>query len=97
MLSFKKWIQKENLAGPGGGPNFHPDSQESLARDNSSHGVGAFHSYGDLPPVSGKNFMNKKDNFKINYNKNIKKRKSQDVLNKLNPTNIMGVFCLKNN
>lgn len=42
MLSFKKWLHNENLAGPGGGPEFQPDSQEKLASDMVSHGVGAF-------------------------------------------------------
>jgi len=68
MLSFKKWIQKENLAGPGGGPNFEPDSQLALARSNSAHGVGAFPTYDIAPPVSGKRFMNAKDDFGIDYN-----------------------------
>lgn len=49
MFSFKKWFQNENLAGPGGGPESSPENQESLAKNNASHGVGAFPSYHDLP------------------------------------------------
>jgi hypothetical protein len=54
MLRFKKWLQIENLAGPGGGPEFNPENQESLAKDMSSRGVGAFPTTGDRPPKTTK-------------------------------------------
>lgn len=51
MFSFKKWLQNENLAGPGGGPELTPDSQELLAKNHSSRGAGAFPTFGDSPEV----------------------------------------------
>ena len=51
MITFKKWLKIENLAGPGGGPEPTPENQELLAKNNNDHGVGAFKSYGtDDPP-----------------------------------------------
>ena len=53
MITFKKWLQIENLAGPGGGPEPSPENQELLAKDNNVHGVGAFGSYGSDDPPEG--------------------------------------------
>lgn len=50
MLSFKKWLQKENFAGPGGGPEPSPENQEDLGKNMNGHGVGAFPSFDNLPP-----------------------------------------------
>lgn len=50
MISFKKWLQLELLAGPGGGPEADPESQEKLAREISKKGAGAFLRTGDEPP-----------------------------------------------
>ena len=49
MFSFKNWLQKENLQGPGGGPEPNPESQEKLAKDMNHRGIGAFPTYGDNP------------------------------------------------
>jgi hypothetical protein len=55
MLSFKKWIQKENLAGPGGGPNFSSEDQESLNLNISMRGAGAFPSFSQKRKFMSKN------------------------------------------
>jgi hypothetical protein len=49
MKSFKNWLQNENLSGPGGGPDPNSDDLESLAKEISSKGSGAFKKYGDAP------------------------------------------------
>lgn len=54
MLRFKKWLKFENLAGPGGGPEFKPDDQEKLGRDMAHHGVGAFPTFSDQPVKKNK-------------------------------------------
>jgi hypothetical protein len=54
-MRFKLWFQMtENLAGPGGGPDFNPDSQEALARTVAAKGAGAFPTGGDKPPKPAK-------------------------------------------
>lgn len=76
MFSFKKWLHKENLSGPGGGPEPFPDNQENLAKNMVAHGVGAFPSFDNLPKPNrtvssryvdsrfGKKFMSKSNNSK---------------------------------
>lgn len=49
MISFKKWFFKENLQGPGGGPEPQPENQENLADRLSQMGVGAFPSFENNP------------------------------------------------
>jgi hypothetical protein len=90
MLSFKKWIQSENLAGPGGGPEFNPDSQELLAKNQHAHGVGAFPSYGNSPinknrtatsdyldPRFKRKYMAKQNIVSASVDKQVKKSLSQ--------------------
>jgi hypothetical protein len=78
MLSFKKWLKSENLVGPGGGPEFNPDSQESLAFNISKNGSGAFPTFGDEPPNNNYLDLNKKFQRKYmskNNKKNLKNSK----------------------
>lgn len=63
-MKFKNWIQKENLAGPGGGPNFSPEDQEALNLNISTRGAGAF------PSFSQKiKFMSRNKNEKVRRKK----------------------------
>lgn len=54
MISFKKWLTIENLAGPGGGPDSVPINQVALNQNISQHGAGAFPKGGDNPPPTKK-------------------------------------------
>ena len=49
MFSFKKWFYKENLQGPGGGPEWSPDNIENLSKNIVAHGAGAFPCFDNLP------------------------------------------------
>lgn len=53
-MDFKKWLQIENLAGPGGGPESRPEDQEKLAKNNAHRGVGAFQNFSDQPVTTAK-------------------------------------------
>lgn len=51
-MKFKNWF--ENLAGPGGGMEPYADSPERLGRSNAQKGAGAYKTYGEMPPKSGR-------------------------------------------
>jgi hypothetical protein len=55
-MRFKTWLQQENLAGPGGGPEPTADSPEELGKADAKLGVGAYHQGGDNPPLRGSGF-----------------------------------------
>lgn len=53
-MRFKQWL--ENLAGPGGGPDFKAANPEDIPKADAKKGVGAFPTYNKddppAPPVS---------------------------------------------
>ena len=57
MLSFKLWMQQENLS-PGGGATMDDPAADmrSRAASDARLGVGAFHQGGDRPPLRGTGF-----------------------------------------
>lgn len=56
-MRFKTWLQNENLAGPGGGPGAVEDP-EAMGQSDTAHGVGAWPTYGDNPPIAAKSPTN---------------------------------------
>jgi hypothetical protein len=82
MLRFKKWLQFENLAGPGGGPQFDPENQESLAKNMSSKGAGAFPTTGDRPLVRTKSPTEDYDNPKFNCRKYMSDKSTNKIAKK---------------
>ncbi len=52
MKSFKNWLQNENLAGRGGGPDSSPEDQVARGKEIARLGAGAFPTTGDTPPVN---------------------------------------------
>jgi hypothetical protein len=51
MVRFKQWL--ETLAGPGGGPG-SVERPDKMAAADAARGVGAYPTYGDDPPPTGK-------------------------------------------
>lgn len=50
-MQFKLWLlQTENMAGPGGGPDWIATDQVRLNKEIASKGAGAFPTGGDNPP-----------------------------------------------
>lgn len=53
-MNFKKWLQMENLSGPGGGPDMKPIDVEDINLNISQNGAGAFNKCGNNPPKTAK-------------------------------------------
>jgi hypothetical protein len=49
-MRFKLWLQSENLAGPGDGPDSAPLDQVKYYGDLAKKGAGAFPQVGNYPP-----------------------------------------------
>ena len=49
-MRFKLWLQTENLAGPGDGPDSAPLDQVKYYGNLAAKGVGAFQQVGNYPP-----------------------------------------------
>lgn len=49
-MNFKLWLQNENLAGPGGGPDWGAMDLVRYYKDIASKEAGAFHQGGGDPP-----------------------------------------------